>query len=99
VRPRAARHVLATVRRDAPGHPSPNAGVAEAAFAAALGVTLGGVNVYAGRVEERPRLGEGPPPGAADVDRAVRLSSDVAWALTAALAVVSGRPRPGWGRG
>jgi adenosylcobinamide-phosphate synthase len=98
VRPRAARHVLATVRRDAPGHPSPNAGVAEAAFAAALGVTLGGVNVYAGRVEERPRLGEGPPPGAADVDRAVRLSSDVAWALTAALAVVSGRPRPGWGR-
>ncbi|MGH9277766.1 MAG: cobalamin biosynthesis protein, partial [Acidimicrobiales bacterium] len=67
-------------------HPSPNAGVAEAAFAAALGVRLGGANVYAGRVEVRPALGEGPPPVPADIGRAVRLSSDVTWALTAALA-------------
>ena len=37
-RPRAATNVWRTVRRDAAAHPSPNSGVAEAAFAAALGV-------------------------------------------------------------
>ncbi len=42
VRPRAARPVWTAVRTQAPAHPSPNAGVAEAAFAAALGVRLGG---------------------------------------------------------
>ena len=40
-----------------PAHPSPNAGVAEAAFAGALGVRLGGTLAYAGRVEHRPVLG------------------------------------------
>ena len=102
VRPRSAGAVLVAVRSQAPAHPSPNAGVAEAAFAAALGVTLGGVNVYGERVERRPALGDGPPPSAADVARAVRLSSDVAWALAAGLgaaAAVSGRRRPGRGRG
>src|SRR5690348_7385352 len=34
------------VRRDAGRHPSPNAGPVEAAFAGALGLTLGGVNTY-----------------------------------------------------
>jgi len=102
VRPRAAARVVTTVLRDAPAHPSPNAGVAEAAFAAALGVTLGGINVYPYGIEERPRLGDGPPPGVADIRRAVRLSSDVTWALTAALVAVgalSGRPPPASGRG
>ncbi|MGH9222866.1 MAG: adenosylcobinamide-phosphate synthase CbiB, partial [Acidimicrobiales bacterium] len=101
VRPRAAAAVVHTVRHQAPAHPSPNAGVAEAAFAAALGLRLGGVNRYGDRVEERPPLGDGPPPQAADVHRAIRLSSDVAWALTgaAALAAVSGRRRSGSGRG
>jgi adenosylcobinamide-phosphate synthase len=87
VRPRAAAAVWTAVRRDAPTHPSPNAGVAEAAFAAALGLRLGGTNVYAGRVEVRPPLGDGPPPAPADIERAVRLSSDVAWALTFTLTV------------
>jgi adenosylcobinamide-phosphate synthase len=87
VRPQSARDVWRAVRRDAPAHPSPNAGVAEAAFAAALGLRLGGTNVYEGRVEVRPPLGEGPPPGSADISRSVALSSDVAWALTAALAL------------
>ena len=40
-------------------HPSPNAGVVEAAFAGALGIRLGGRNVYDGRVEERGVLGDG----------------------------------------
>ncbi|HEX6596427.1 MAG TPA: cobalamin biosynthesis protein, partial [Acidimicrobiales bacterium] len=99
VRPGSAAAVLTAVRTQAPSHPSPNAGVAEAAFAAALGVQLGGVNVYGDRVETRAALGTGPPPSAADIARAVHLSSDVAWALTAGLALLSGRRRPGRGRG
>ena len=63
VRPQAAPAVWGAVRRQAPAHPSPNVGVAEAAFAAALGVRLGGSNTYGDRTEERPALGAGRPPG------------------------------------
>ncbi|MFD5867772.1 cobalamin biosynthesis protein [Corynebacterium sp. NPDC060344] len=61
-------------REDAPGHPSPNAGVPEATAAGALGVRLGGATEYAGGVEERAVLGRGESPSVADVRRAVRLS-------------------------
>jgi adenosylcobinamide-phosphate synthase len=74
------------VRRDGGRHPSPNAGPVEAAFAGALGRTLGGVNVYGGTVEDRGTLGHGPVPGPADIGRAVRLSAAVG-ATAAALAV------------
>ncbi|NED60639.1 cobalamin biosynthesis protein, partial [Streptomyces sp. SID10244] len=37
---------LRSWRRDAAAHPSPNAGVVEATFAGALGVTLGGRTEY-----------------------------------------------------
>jgi adenosylcobinamide-phosphate synthase len=74
------------VRRDGGRHPSPNAGPVEAAFAGALGRTLGGVNVYGGTVEDRGTLGDGPVPGPADIGRAVRLSAAVG-ATAAALAV------------
>ena len=61
-------------RRSTPGrHPSPNAGVIEGAFAAALGIALGGTNRYGDVVEDRGRLGAGPDPVAADIARAVRL--------------------------
>ena len=63
--------------RDAGRHPSPNAGVVEAAFAGALGVQLGGRNVYAGTVEDRGLLGEGRPVQVGDVARAVRLANAV----------------------
>jgi adenosylcobinamide-phosphate synthase len=92
VRPARAGAVWRTVRRDAPAHPSPNAGVAEAAFAAALGVRLGGTNRYGDRVEERPALGEGPPPAGGDVRRAVALSRDVTLALAALLAAAARAP-------
>ena len=85
VRPRAAAAVWRVVRDQAPSHPSPNAGVAEAAFAAALGVTLGGTNVYEGRADRRPVLGHGPPASPADIGRAVRLTRDVTAALGAVL--------------
>jgi len=87
VRPGAAGGVWRAVRDDAPAHPSPNAGVAEAAFAAALGLELGGVTVYAGVVEDRPHLGRGRPPEVHDVVAACRLSRDVTVALAAALAL------------
>jgi len=85
VRPRAAAVIASTVRRDAGAHPSPNAGVAEAAFAAALGLRLGGTNRYEGRVDVRPSLGDGRRPTAADIGAAVRLSRDVQLAAAAVL--------------
>ena len=85
VRPAQAREVLEALVHP-PAHPSPNAGVAEAAFAAALGLRLGGDTVYAGRIDPRPTFGTGRPPGAADIDAAVRLSRDVTLALAALLA-------------
>ncbi|MGJ9411707.1 cobalamin biosynthesis protein [Aeromicrobium sp. CF4.19] len=74
-------------RRDAPHHPSPNAGPVEATFAGALGITLGGVNVYAGQVEDRHTLGDGPAPERGDITRATRLARavDLATAATAVL--------------
>ncbi|MEZ0064833.1 adenosylcobinamide-phosphate synthase [Streptacidiphilus sp. MAP12-20] len=76
-------------RRDAGAHPSPNAGHAEAAFAGALGVRLGGTLSYGDRVEHRPVLGAGLRPVAvADVERACRLSRRVgALALVATVTV------------
>jgi adenosylcobinamide-phosphate synthase len=88
-RPDRAVRVLRTVRRDARAHPSPNAGVAEAAFAAALGVELGGATVYADRTDDRPLMGSGHTPRTEDIGRAVALSQEVATALAAVLA--------GWG--
>ncbi|MGI8516236.1 MAG: adenosylcobinamide-phosphate synthase CbiB [Acidimicrobiia bacterium] len=71
--PHEQRAIWAVVRRDAPAHPSPNAGVAEAAVAAALGLELGGPLRYGDRQEIRPRLGSGPRPQPADIVRAIRL--------------------------
>jgi adenosylcobinamide-phosphate synthase len=71
------RESLDVWRRDARAHPSPNAGQVEAAFAGALGVRLGGVNVYAGASEDRGTLGAGRPVEVGDLDRAVRLSARV----------------------
>jgi adenosylcobinamide-phosphate synthase len=85
VRPGAAGEVFRAVREDAPAHPSPNAGVAEAAFAAALGVRLGGTNRYGDRIEERPFLGRGRAPALGDIARAVRLADDVSAALAGLL--------------
>ncbi|MBM3683267.1 MAG: cobalamin biosynthesis protein CobD [Actinobacteria bacterium] len=97
LRPRRAGAILRAVRTQAPAHPSPNAGVAEAAFAAALGVRLGGELRYGDRVEVRPTLGEGDPPTAADVARAVRLLDELvlltALCSAGAASVAAGRRR------
>jgi len=82
-----------TWRRDAGGHPSPNAGPVEAAFAGALGVRLGGVNVYAGRVEDRHVLGDGRAPDAHDITRARRLAGRVGLGALVLIAPIALRPR------
>lgn len=73
--PRRATEILATAWRDAPAHPSPNAGVAESAVAAALGRELGGPLRYGDRVESRPMLGTGPRPTPADIPRAIAIAN------------------------
>ncbi len=88
--PMRAGAVLEAVRGDAGRHPSPNAGWAEAAYAGALGVELGGPLRYGERHEERPRLGRGPRPGAVDIRRAVALESRVEWLLAGLLAAGAG---------
>lgn len=85
VSPRACRAVRRAVAEQARSHPSPNAGVAEAAFAVALGRELGGPLRYGERLEDRPRLGWGPRPTTADIDRAIALASQVELALVALL--------------
>lgn len=91
------RGALRAWRDDAAGHPSPNAGPVEAAFAGALGLQLGGTNRYGARTEHRPVMGSGRPPEASDVTPALRLarrvdlaSATLAAACAAALARRSG---------
>ena len=79
---------LRTWLRDGAAHPSPNSGRCEAALAGALGLRLGGRNVYGSRVEDRPLLGAGRPPASGDIGRAVRLSQ-VVWVGAAVLATAA----------
>jgi adenosylcobinamide-phosphate synthase len=79
-----------TMRADGGRHPSPNAGQCEAAFAGALGVRLGGPNVYGGTIETRPSLGQ--PPAPADIARAVRLCRAITLVATAAAAALAMLP-------
>jgi adenosylcobinamide-phosphate synthase len=90
--PRAA---AATARSDGRDHPSPNAGPVEAAFAGALGLSLGGPLAYDGHVESRPWLGNGRTPRVEDIHRAARLSHTVgaAAAILCAAAAAAGVPR------
>lgn len=85
----SAAHALQVWRRDASRHPSPNAGVPEAASAGALGLQLGGRTQYRHGVEIRPTLGDGRAPTARDLRRAVVLSTRVQEFATAASAVLA----------
>ncbi|MEV4756085.1 cobalamin biosynthesis protein [Micromonospora sp. NPDC049559] len=82
-------------RRDRNDHPSPNAGQCESAMAGALGVRLGGRNLYFGRAEVRPFLGDGPRPEARHIRRAARLSGAVGLAALgiAVVQTLVARPR------
>lgn len=87
LRPRQARAIWTAIRRDAAAHPSPNAGAAEAAIAAAIDRELGGPLRYGTRQENRPHLGDGPRPAAGDIETAVRLASQAELLLAAVVAV------------
>ena len=86
--PHRAGEVRRAVATQAPSHPSPNAGVIEAAFAAALDVRLGGTNDYGGVAEMRPDLGDGRPPVPDDIDRARSLARKLHWTAAAGLLVL-----------
>ncbi len=62
---------------------SPNAGPVMAAGAGSLGLQLGGIACYQGVTHARPQLGEGRPPEAADIERALRLvrRTTILWLL------------------
>ena len=76
-------------RRDAGGHPSPNAGPVEASAAGALGIRLGGLTQYPHGVELRPVLGSGPAPTPADLRRMVRLSRVLSWSAAGVAALAA----------
>ena len=78
-------------RTQAPAWDSPNAGPVMAAGAGALRVRLGGPAPYRGRWEERPVLGEGAPPTADEILRALRLVDRgvIAWAAVVFLVGVA----------
>ena len=55
---RKPRTVIALCQRDAAADPSPNSGWSECAYAASLGVQVGGTNVYKGVVKVKPLMGD-----------------------------------------
>lgn len=56
------RQAFKILKRDRRKHASPNAGYPEAATAGALGIVLGGDNVYFGRVISKPTIGDANQP-------------------------------------
>ena len=70
----SGRNALRMMIRDGRNHSSPNSGIPEAAAAGALGVQLGGTNLYFGKAVTKPTIGDPLQPLAASVWRgAVRL--------------------------
>ncbi|MBW4516964.1 MAG: adenosylcobinamide-phosphate synthase CbiB [Timaviella obliquedivisa GSE-PSE-MK23-08B] len=62
-------------RRDAPHDPSPNAGWSECAYAAILGVQVGGANQYKGVTKLKPLLGDATQPITAQtIDQAMNMT-------------------------
>ncbi len=60
------RNAISIGLRDAPKHPSPNGGYAEATVAGAMHVRLGGYNYYEGKPEFREYMGDPDTPLKAD---------------------------------
>ncbi|QSF47625.1 adenosylcobinamide-phosphate synthase CbiB [Paenibacillus tianjinensis] len=86
------RRCWSTVRRDARLHPSPNSGYPESAVAGALGIRLGGVNVYHGVASFRAYMGEPlrslEPEDIIVTSRMMLLSSSIFVVLCATLAFI-----------
>ena len=54
----SAKNSWRIMRRDGRNHSSPNSGIPEAAVAGALGIRLGGTNLYAGKPVPKPTIGD-----------------------------------------
>jgi adenosylcobinamide-phosphate synthase len=54
----SAKNAWRIMRRDGRNHSSPNSGIPEAAVAGALGIRLGGTNLYGGRQVVKPTIGD-----------------------------------------
>ncbi len=86
----SAKNAWRTVRRDARGHPSPNAPWPEAAFAGALGLRLGGPRSYGAIKVADAWIGTGARPSASDILRALALyrrACAVHWLALATVAI------------
>ena len=83
------RTAFACWRAQAAQWSSPNAGPVMAAGAGALKVGVGGTARYHGVDEDRPRLGTGAAPAAADIGRAVALVERGQWLWLGVFAVGS----------
>jgi adenosylcobinamide-phosphate synthase len=86
-------HVWQVCRRDAIADPSPNSGWSEGAYAAALGVQLGGPNTYQGELNVKPKLGIAERPlDAAVVCQALQLTrySFLIWLGVGVVAIAVG---------
>lgn len=80
---------LRIIFRDGKKSPSPNAGIPEAGFAGALGIQLGGVNIYQEIKEYRPILGEKlKRKSPKDILQAIRLSYAVSMLMFLSSVVV-----------
>lgn len=92
----SGRRALATMRRDAAKHASPNAGYPEAAMAGALGVALGGPRHYEGAETDGPSLGHAwlgdgrRAATASDVRAALRLYARADGLLIALVGIAAG---------
>ncbi|MBF2099196.1 MAG: cobalamin biosynthesis protein [Gloeomargaritaceae cyanobacterium C42_A2020_066] len=85
------RVVWRIARRDGPADPSPNSGWSEAAYAAVLGVRLGGINAYRGLVKVKPYVGDDDVPiTAGRVEQALRLTRKcfLIWLGTGSLVIL-----------
>ena len=72
---RKPQTVFSVCRRDAVKDPSPNSGWSECAYAAILGVQVGGTNWYQGVAKEKPRLGNPVNPITPEkIDQALQLT-------------------------
>ena len=83
------RQSMVVLLRDGRAHPSPNAGLPEAAAAGSLGVCLGGGSSYNGVFKEKPAIGDGPgavAPGPSTVAASIMIMQVTAL-LMAALVV------------
>ncbi|MFC0211490.1 adenosylcobinamide-phosphate synthase CbiB [Paenibacillus chartarius] len=81
---RAARSIRSFARL----HPSPNSGIPESAVAGALGIELGGRNVYFGVASERARLGWPlRPRSRGDIRAAVRILYGVSFIVAGGVAL------------